>query len=377
MIGYCAQLIAKEIKQSSQSGKPLLLVGERGTGKELGAQLASNARGLKLFTVNCSLIPESLRQSILFGHKKGSFTGALTDSPGLFKQAENQALLLDELDKAPDDIRYSLLRYLCSNKIEPVGGKEETVNVYVIGTCQNITTIEPDIVDRFSEQIYLPPLKDRITIFGPNGLEIDILYLVKTFLVDEEFQEERKMYIKEVFNCIKSSVLDRWLLDNWDGNIRVLKNVVLRITRDEEDALLNVNTSRIPEGYISIENIPQYRPAWLKDINYSDEEKIARELIETWLLYRKSKVKDQAEILKKYDPLTRRLDYAQATVNNNPLFEMMKASRPRHEKLEDVEREHIKWILQDSGGNIKKASERLGIDESTIHRKLKEYGLKQ
>ncbi|RYD31220.1 MAG: AAA family ATPase, partial [Verrucomicrobiaceae bacterium] len=150
----------------------LLLLGETGSGKEYFAQfihhLGPRARR-PMITVNCSSIPENLVESQLFGHKKGSFTGAATDHEGKFKSADGGVLFLDEIGELPLPAQAKLLRVLEQGEIEPVGSNRPVkVNVRVIAaTHRNLRemvlagTFREDLYQRFGSSIAIPPLRSR------------------------------------------------------------------------------------------------------------------------------------------------------------------------------------------------------------------------
>src|SRR5690606_23932792 len=148
--------------------------GETGTGKELVARIiqgSSERAGKPFVTVNCGAIPPNLVESVLFGHKKGAFTGAVADQVGKFAEAHGGTLFLDEVGELPLDTQVKLLRALQEGEIEPVGaGRPEKVNVRLISaTNRRLLNLaksgefREDLFYRLNVfPIYVPPLRERM-----------------------------------------------------------------------------------------------------------------------------------------------------------------------------------------------------------------------
>ena len=201
---------------------PVLLLGESGTGKEKIAQLIHHLSGrvTKSFeAVNCAAIPKDLAESTLFGHKRGSFTGATNDQPGKFKLADGGTLFLDEVAELPVDAQAKLLRALQEGTIEPLGaGKAVKVNCRVIAATN--TDLQAAVrAGRFREDLYyrldvgqvrLPALRDRRS---------DIPKLAVFFLdeLNPRLSKPRQ------FNA---DVLSRLQSYDWPGNVRELRNAI-------------------------------------------------------------------------------------------------------------------------------------------------------
>jgi len=203
----------------------VLILGESGTGKELVARAIheGSTRAKKKFVkVNCAAIPKELVESVLFGHVKGAFTGALKDKSGTFKEADGGTLLLDEIGDLSLEAQAKVLRVLQEGEFEPVGAsKTEKVDVRVVAATHRDLKSEVE-EGNFREDLYfrlavlvldLPPLRDR------KG---DVAVLVDHFL--NEFHgnglPQRKLTPEAV------EVLERYA---WPGNIRELRNVIERI----------------------------------------------------------------------------------------------------------------------------------------------------
>ena len=219
MIGDSPQMdqVFKLIKRAGPSDKAILIQGESGTGKELVAKALQNSslRADKPFvTINCAALPEQLVESELFGHEKGSFTGATGTKPGLFEVADGGTLFIDEIGEMPLALQPKLLRVLEDGSMRRVGShKERQVNVRIVAATNRDLSFEIE-EGNFREDLYyrinvltieLPPLKDR---------EGDVEQLIDHFLgskwtLDEEAREAL-------------------LRHQWPGNIRQLINVLER-----------------------------------------------------------------------------------------------------------------------------------------------------
>ena len=211
----------------------VLIVGESGTGKELlatGIHSASRRRDRPMVSLDCSTLAPGLLESELFGHVKGSFTGAIVSKPGLFETADHGTLFLDEVSSLTLETQGKLLRTLESGEIKPVGGvTPRTVDIRLIAaTNRDLTgmvaekTFREDLYYRLNVvPIHLPPLRER------GG---DVHALLQFFLARYRAAEQRG---PEGFS---PAALERLLQYSWPGNVRELKNLVERlvVTVDED-----------------------------------------------------------------------------------------------------------------------------------------------
>ena len=205
----------------------VLIKGETGTGKEVLAtaiQKASTRANKAFITLNCAALPESLIESELFGHKKGSFTGATNDKQGLFQAADGGTLFLDEINSLPLSIQAKLLRFLESGECLAVGDiKPYNVNVRVISATnsdlsQQITSGEfrQDLYFRLNVvPLELPPLAQRTE---------DIEHLIKHFLAffEDAYSIAAPKFSKQTLKTLKAY--------QWPGNIRELRNLCERLS---------------------------------------------------------------------------------------------------------------------------------------------------
>ncbi len=283
----------------------VLLQGESGTGKEVVAHYIHDlsARAAKPFlSINCGALPESLLESELFGHVKGSFTGASRDKEGLFFAAGEGTFLLDEIGETTPATQVKLLRVLQQREVIPVGATEaRPVNARVIAATNRDLEEEikrgnfrSDLFYRLNViSIVLPPLRNRPT---------DIPLLAEAFL--KRTAEARGEPVK----MLEPETLDAMKRYSWPGNVRELENAL------ERAAILAKSDS------IALSALPE-------------------RVVEP-----------------KSDPLVS--DASQS----NPT-------------LDTIERAYILWVLENESGNKVRTAEVLGIDASTLYRKLSRYGL--
>ncbi|QDV62406.1 sigma-54-dependent transcriptional regulator [Crateriforma conspicua] len=227
MVGESEKMkkVFRLIDRVAPTGKPVLIQGESGTGKELVAQAIhqNSTRGDRpLVTVNCAALPEQLVESELFGHEKGSFTGATAAKPGLFEVADRSTLFIDEIGELPLTLQPKLLRVLEDGSMRRVGSeKERRVNVRIIAATNRNLKEEVE-AGRFREDLYyrinvlaidLPALRDRGS---------DVETMIDYFLGDQH----------ELHPQARSALLSY----DWPGNVRQLINTIERakvLTDDE------------------------------------------------------------------------------------------------------------------------------------------------
>jgi len=223
MIGESLEMhkIFETIQKVATTDAAILITGESGTGKELVARAIhdKSARNQGLFVpINCGAIPEALLESELFGHEKGSFTGAYAQQNGKFESADKGTLFLDEIAEMSTRLQAKLLRFLQEKKIQRVGGRNEIeIDTRVIAAT-NIDLESAIKEGDFREDLFyrvsvisidMPPLRDR---------EFDIKLLANTFL-----ERYKAMYRKKVSGFSRSAMdaIDRY---SWPGNVRELEN---------------------------------------------------------------------------------------------------------------------------------------------------------
>jgi DNA-binding NtrC family response regulator len=224
-------------RRAASSTIPVLIEGESGVGKEMIARAiqGESARKAKPFvTVNCGAIPENLVESILFGHEKGSFTGASEKRTGKFVEADQGTLFLDEIGELPLDAQVKLLRALQDGEIDSVGGKHPVKIDFrlISATNQNLISLVND--GRFREDLYyrlnvfpiwVPPLRERLQ---------DVPELVRQFVARFAAEEGKRI---DGLDTEASAMLGRY---TWPGNIRQLENAVFRAVVLADTPLLTV-----------------------------------------------------------------------------------------------------------------------------------------
>jgi Nif-specific regulatory protein len=217
--------IFRQIAQVAPSPTSVLIRGETGTGKELIARAIhhrSSVKGGAFVAVNCAALPESLLESELFGHEKGSFTGAVAQRIGRFEAADGGTLFLDEIGELPPQAQGRLLRAIQEKEIQRVGGTD-AVRVNVRLVCATNRNLEADVKGgRFREDLYyrvnvftivLPPLRNR---------GADVLLLADHFV-----RKYSKVHGKNI-NRISTPAIDMLSAYHWPGNVRELENVMER-----------------------------------------------------------------------------------------------------------------------------------------------------
>ena len=353
--------------------------GESGTGKDVFPQIIHQNSVRKhgpYFAINCGAIPEGTIDSELFGHEKGSFTGAYDTRKGYFEVADGGTLFLDEVGELPLATQARLLRVLENGEFIKVGSsKIQKTNVRVVAAT-NVdipTAIEKG---RFREDLYyrlntvpihIPPLRDR---------KDDIKMLFRKFASD--FAEKYRI------PAVQLTPEALAMLGNyrWDGNIRQLKNVTEQISIIEKERLI---TPEILLNYLPAQTA---LPAIFKDESKADS------ISERDILYKVlfDMKKDITELRKTVDELTsgQNITPIKATVINhvdNPnlvdyettqdaeVEYLQEKSATDSLSLQDKENEVIIKALRKYSGRRKDAAKELGISERTLYRKIKEYNI--
>jgi DNA-binding NtrC family response regulator len=321
--------------RAAQSDIPILIEGESGAGKELIARAiqGSGARAGKPFvTVNCGAIPENLIESILFGHEKGSFTGASDKHLGKFQEADGGTLFLDEIGELRLDMQVKLLRALQEGEVDPVGSKRPVkVDVRII-SATNRDLAQMAREGTFREDLYyrlnvypmtVPPLRARPGDIAP----------LARFFIDRFAAEENKPVAGLTPQA--AQLIERF---SWPGNVRQLENTIFRAVVLCDGATLDVC------------DFPQIAAAMG---------------VET--LARQNSFAPAAP----GDSATPAAGRATAS----PYSLSMTDAAGHIRKFEEIEAEVIKTAIGRYEGHMSEVARRLGIGRSTLYRKLKEFGL--
>lgn len=310
---------------------PILITGESGVGKEVIAraiQGASDRADKPFISVNCGAIPETLVESILFGHEKGSFTGANAKHLGKFQEAHAGTLFLDEVGELPLDMQVKLLRVLQEGEVDPIGSKRPvTVDVRIISAtnldladCVAKGTFREDLFYRLNVfPIAVPPLRQRTE---------DIPALTEHFI--GRFNAQEKMNVSGA----TSDTLKMLATHDWKGNVRQLENMVFR-------AMI------LSDGN-------QLRPCDFPQIS--------------GLIPMMAQIDEGAD----GNPLDS-LVPANESDDNGAVSLLDREGHLR--TLEDIERDLIAFAIETYHGHMSEVARRLGIGRSTLYRKVREHAL--
>jgi DNA-binding NtrC family response regulator len=346
----------------------VLINGESGTGKEIVARALHNASQRKngpLITVNTGAIPEGILESELFGHEKGSFTGAINQKKGYFEAADKGTIFLDEIGEMSINTQVKLLRVIEESEFMRVGGTQtHHVDVRIItATHKNLEyavkngEFRQDLYFRLKAiTIEIPPLRKRIN---------DLPLLVNKFSSDISESEQIN------FKGFSPDALELMKKYNWPGNVRELRNFV------ETALILNkgevVNSSYVAKNLpvksheLNATNLPV-------PLNMSPEQ-AEREIIYRTLLALKLEMTEIKQILINLTNGQQDIHNFQMDSNDSPMNFMDENNELKPSTLSAMERELIKETLQKFAGSRRKAARALQISERTLYRKIKEYGL--
>ena len=319
-----------------------ILYGESGTGKNLTAKFmhdTSKRNKKPLISVNCPAIPSELLESELFGHEKGSFTGADEKKDGKFLVANGGTIFLDEIGDMSTSLQAKILRVLESGEIERVGGAEtHTVNVRVI-SATNQDLNEKIKEGKFREDLFhrinvfpvtLPPLRER---------KVDIPLL--TYAIFKALKKKHNLNV----SYIAPKAIDRLIDYSWPGNVRELENTL-------ERALLICNNKFLTEKDLG---------AVLDEKEEVIESQKEPEPVETIV------DEEQQEAIK---PKFEESNGISGDLNNE------KIESPKIATLKEIEMEAIKSSVERNKWNMTTTAEELGISRMTLYRKLEQYGLR-
>jgi len=373
------QEVLVKIEQMAPVLSTVLAEGESGTGKELVAQAIhslSPRRDQPFIAVNCAALPETLLESELFGHEKGSFTGAAERRLGRFELANRGTLFLDEVGEMPASVQVKLLRVLETRSFFRVGGTQPIhVDVRVIAAT-NRPLKEAVAAGDFREDlyfrlnvlsIYLPPLRER-----PG----DIPILVRRFVREISEAHGRP------FKGIGAEAMQILIEAPWPGNVRQLRNLIesmVVLAPGREIGAADI-PQEIRDGRMRF--LPATVPENRREIAGKELEFIFRSLVEL-----KVQIEDLRRRIDDGAHQVEVIDLGRASVHGGPAGPVYAV--PGHltdedeapvlyragMTMADVERRAIEAALEETRGNRRKAAEQLGIGERTLYRKLKEYGL--
>lgn len=370
----------------------VLIIGESGVGKEIIPRIIhdnSPRRREKYFAINCGSIPEGTIDSELFGHEKGSFTGAIGESEGYFGVANKGTIFLDEVGELPLATQARLLRVLETGEYIRVGGQQIMKTDVRIVAATNVNMRKAISEGRFREDLYyrlntipiqIPPLRNR-------GEDIILLFRLFAMQMAEKYRLPKITLTDEAKHIM--------LKYKWPGNVRQLKNVTEQMSVLSENRVIGGEDIHkfIPEDAESMQLAKMNNGG-----NHSYESE--RELLYKILYELRGNVSD---LRREMNNLRKQLDTASSTritqnetnlpsiitgqhdsINDTPRTTpaVMDAvaeeiSEPESLNLGDLGRQMVAKALERNGGNRKKAAQELGISDRTLYRKIKQYGLEK
>ena len=410
IVGNCEALnhaldVALQVAPTDLS---VLIVGESGVGKEIIPRLIhdnSTRKREKYFAINCGSIPEGTIDSELFGHEKGSFTGAIGESEGYFGTANKGTIFLDEVGELPIATQARLLRVLETGEYIRVGGQKIMKTDVRIVAATNVNMHKAISEGRFREDLFyrlntipiqIPPLRDR-------GEDILLLFRLFTMQMAEKYRIPRITLTDDAKQIM--------LKYKWPGNVRQLKNITEQMSILSQKREIDAETLSkfIPENQESTQLTTTTAPG---SHSYESE----REILYKILYELRGNVSDlrreMADMRKKMDT-THALDNLSALNGmhslggpetqgyGNPAASIQQYSNPQNRfnafqdveaeeindnenaglsendslNLNDIGRHVVEKALERNGGNRKKAAQELGISDRTLYRRIKQYGL--
>ncbi len=360
IIGKSRELkdLVSVLMQVSESDITVLINGESGTGKEVFARALHNASrraGKNLVSVNCGAIPEGLLESELFGHEKGSFTGATDKRKGYFELADQGTLFLDEIGEMPLTLQVKLLRALESREFMKVGAERITkVDVRIIAATNKDLQTEVE-KKRFREDLYfrlkavtlqIPPLRKR-----KGDIDLLVHHFIKNYCSDNDIPE----------TDITPDALNYLREYSWPGNIRELKNTIETAIAMSRNGVLSVDSFyhliRFQQ-HGEVRNLPV-------PLNKTAEE-AEREFIKLALFELKKDIMELKNIV-----------LESSAKSSEPEIKSHDDNEVSDMSMKSAEKAAIIRALKKARGNRRLASVILGISERTLYRKIEEYDIKE
>ena len=338
----------------------VLLEGESGSGKELTARaihMMSRRSGRSFEAVNCGSLAESLLESELFGHERGSFTGAVSRRMGLFERADHGTLFLDEVGEMSHNMQVRLLRVIETGEFLRVGGAERIRTDVRLIAATNRELESAVELGEFRKDLYYRLKVVQIRIPTLRSRPSDIPILVNYFLGRSILKHGKEI------RGIENDGMKLLASYPWPGNVRELSNMIDNLVVLSKGATIRA---------LDIESRLQGR---LDGRTFTDlpvpvektREEMERELIINSLLSLNNDVKEILRFI--------RGERMQATNRWGRFVEVEQAPVEETKDLSRIEREAIKAALVTNGGNRRKTAKQLGISERTLYRRLKEYSI--
>ena len=392
IVGNCDALnhVLDVALQVAPTDLSVLIIGESGVGKEIIPRVIhdnSPRRREKYFAINCGSIPEGTIDSELFGHVKGSYTGAVNDSPGYFGAADKGTLFLDEVGELPLATQARLLRVLETGEYIPVGGTEIRKTDVRIVAATNVNIRLAISEGRFREDLYyrLNSIPIQMPSLRERGEDIVLLFRLFAMQMAEKYHMERVTLTDEA-----KRMLMRY---KWPGNVRQLKNITEQISVLSKERVITpeVLAKFIPQDKETTQ-LAVVNPAG--DHSFENE----REILYKILFELRGNVNDMRREMSQLKKQMEDVKAAPASsmspispinpigpispMSSIPTLEEAEAEEyieptPEQENLNlnDLSRQMLEKALERNNGNRKKAAQELGISDRTLYRRLKQYGL--
>ena len=393
VVGNCEALnhVLDVALQVAPTDLSVLIIGESGVGKEIIPRVIhdnSPRKREKYFAINCGSIPEGTIDSELFGHVKGSYTGAINDSPGYFGVANKGTLFLDEVGELPLATQARLLRVLETGEYIPVGGTEVKKTDVRIVAATNVNIRQAISEGRFREDLYyrLNSIPIQMPALRERGEDIVLLFRLFAMQMAEKYRMDKVVLTDEA-----KHMLMRY---KWPGNIRQLKSITeqLSVLSAERQITPEILARFIPQDQESTQ-LATIHPEG--DHSFENE----REILYKILFELRSNVNDmrrEMSTLKKQIEDVQTVGHQTSPLPNTQLAPIQPIQHiqpittaeeafaeeyiePVHEpenlNVSEWSRQALEKALERNGGNRKKAAQELGISDRTLYRRLKQYGL--
>lgn len=368
----------------------VLITGESGVGKETFPQIIhqfSQRKHGQYIAVNCGAIPEGTIDSELFGHEKGSFTGALADRKGYFEVADGGTIFLDEVGELPTPTQARLLRVLESGEFIKVGSsKVQKTNARIVAAT-NVNLVQAVQEGKFREDLYyrlntvpiqVPPLRER---------DEDILLLFRKFASD--CAEKYRMPAVRLEEDARRLLLAY----RWPGNVRELKNVTERISVIEQKREITADVLRLYLPNVAVERLPVLANSEQEQKQFNNEREILYQVlfdmrkdvnelkklvheIMNGQIPQSHDVQDVTDMMNNVTHITTPSTYTPAA--HKTICDTIQDAEDVEEEclsLEEVEKDLIRKALARYNGKRKYAAAALKISERTLYRKIKELNL--
>jgi sigma-54 dependent transcriptional regulator, flagellar regulatory protein len=350
------------------SSSTVLITGESGTGKEIVARSLhdlSHRAGANFVPINCAAIPKDLIESELFGHRKGAFTGAVTDRVGRFELAHNGSIFLDEIGDLPLELQVKLLRVLQERVVDPVGStKPVAVDVRVIAATHR--DLEAEIAaGRFREDLYYrlnvlplntPPLRERAS---------DVPLLLRFFAKQHAAHGEQPITFAPDFSYALGAY-------HWPGNVRELSNLIDRFSTLFSGQCLELksfSSTLLPKGLAAFKALADVGELPVHDASVAAAIGAAVESAHTGGIF------DEAFADTPQDDAPNAVE--QMTFMSQGLPVLPPEGLSLKHRLAEIERDLISQALSRTNGNVSQTARILNVQRTTLIEKIQKFGLRE